>query len=178
MEVRAVEAIAEAWNQAGVRYLMAGGLADAAHGDRRFEARADFILGLEASNTLRGLQVLERLRYCAPSGERENGAPRIFSNGGDSLTDACILAEHPLDFTLAHARALWAPLPSGSRVACVSLEDARLLRAHQSYEQHRQAQLKRHAKLSFARGLQWLEDAQRLVLALDQEARRQVLAGN
>jgi len=44
---RSVEAIVDALNAAGVRYLIAGGLAVVAHGYVRFTADVDLILDLE-----------------------------------------------------------------------------------------------------------------------------------
>lgn len=47
MERRSVEAIVRALNDAGVRYLIAGGVAVVAHGYVRFTADLDVILDLE-----------------------------------------------------------------------------------------------------------------------------------
>ena len=58
-----VQALIRALNQAGVRYLVAGGLAVVAHGHVRFTADVDLILDLEEDNLRSALGVLEGLGY-------------------------------------------------------------------------------------------------------------------
>jgi predicted nucleotidyltransferase len=58
MEVRSVEAIVRALNEAGVQYLIVGGLAVNAHGFVRFTRDVDIVLGLEPANAERGLNTL------------------------------------------------------------------------------------------------------------------------
>lgn len=58
MEVRSIEAIVRALNDAGIRYLMVGGLAVNAHGYARMTRDVDLVIQLEPSNTERGLRAL------------------------------------------------------------------------------------------------------------------------
>lgn len=58
MEVRSVEAIVRALNDAGVKYLVVGGLAVNAHGYMRLTQDVDLVLQLVPENTERGLNAL------------------------------------------------------------------------------------------------------------------------
>jgi hypothetical protein len=59
MEVRSIEAIVKALNEAEVKYLIVGGLAVAAHGYARLTVDVDLVIGLERDNILRGLHALK-----------------------------------------------------------------------------------------------------------------------
>jgi hypothetical protein len=63
MEVRSVEAIVRALNEAQVRYLIVGGLAVNAHGYVRLTVDVDLVIGLERENIIRGLRALEAIDY-------------------------------------------------------------------------------------------------------------------
>lgn len=63
MERRSVQAIIGALNAAGVRYLIAGGLAVVAHGYVRFTADIDLILDLESENVKQAMTALADLGY-------------------------------------------------------------------------------------------------------------------
>lgn len=63
MEVRSVEAIVRALNDAQVRYLIVGGLAVNAHGFVRLTRDVDIVLALEAENAARGLNTLLGIGY-------------------------------------------------------------------------------------------------------------------
>jgi len=63
MEVRSIEAIIRALNDAGVRYIVVGGLAVNAHGYERFTRDVDLVIGLEDENIVRGLQALIGVGY-------------------------------------------------------------------------------------------------------------------
>jgi predicted nucleotidyltransferase len=63
MEVRSVEAIVRALNDASVRYLIVGGLAVNAHGYERFTNDVDLVIGLERQNIIDGLYSLRRIGY-------------------------------------------------------------------------------------------------------------------
>ena len=54
MEVRSVEAVVKALNDAKVQYLIVGGLAVIAHGYERFTNDVDLVIGLEQDNICRG----------------------------------------------------------------------------------------------------------------------------
>jgi len=58
MEVRSIETIIKALNDAKVQYLIVGGLAVNAHGFVRFTRDVDLVLGLEPANAERGLNAL------------------------------------------------------------------------------------------------------------------------
>lgn len=63
MKLSSFEAIARALNDAGVRYLVAGGLAVNAHGYLRFTKDIDFVLQLVPDNIVRAFSALEALGY-------------------------------------------------------------------------------------------------------------------
>lgn len=63
MKLASVEAIFRALNDAGVRYLVAGGLAVNAHGYLRFTKDADFVIQLVPDNIKRAFAALETLGY-------------------------------------------------------------------------------------------------------------------
>jgi predicted nucleotidyltransferase len=63
MEVRSVEAIVKALNDAGVEYLIVGGVAVVAHGYERLTKDLDLVIGLERENIVRGLRVLMAIGY-------------------------------------------------------------------------------------------------------------------
>jgi len=58
MEVRSIETIVKALNDAGVQYLIVGGLAVNAHGFVRSTRDVDIVLQLHASNAGKGLNAL------------------------------------------------------------------------------------------------------------------------
>jgi hypothetical protein len=63
MERRGVEAVVRALNDAGARYLIAGGLAVVAHGVVRFTADVDIVLDLQEENLRRAIPALASLGY-------------------------------------------------------------------------------------------------------------------
>ncbi len=63
MEVRSVEAIVRALNDASVKYLIVGGIAVNAHGYERLTVDVDLVIGLEPDNVVRGLRALEQIGY-------------------------------------------------------------------------------------------------------------------
>jgi hypothetical protein len=63
MEVRSVEAIVRALNEANVQYLIVGGLAVNAHGYQRFTNDVDLVIHLDAENVTRGLHTLLGIGY-------------------------------------------------------------------------------------------------------------------
>lgn len=63
MEVRSVEAIVCALNEAQVRYLIVGGLAVNAHGYARLTFDVDLVIALESNNIVRGLKALQAIGY-------------------------------------------------------------------------------------------------------------------
>lgn len=63
MEVRSVEAIVRALNEAEVQYLIVGGLAVNAHGYERLTVYVDLVIGLSHDNIIRGLSALEAIDF-------------------------------------------------------------------------------------------------------------------
>jgi len=63
VRVASVEAIARAFDKAGVRYLIAGGLAVNAHGYLRLTFDVDLVLRLEPANVKAAFRALGRLGY-------------------------------------------------------------------------------------------------------------------
>lgn len=63
MKLESVKAIVEALNVAGVRYLIAGGLAVIAHGYLRFTKDMDIVVQLIPDNIKRAFDALGRLGY-------------------------------------------------------------------------------------------------------------------
>jgi hypothetical protein len=63
MEVRSIEAIVRALNNAGVKYLIVGGVAVVAHGYERLTKDLDLVIGLERENIVRGLRALMAIGY-------------------------------------------------------------------------------------------------------------------
>ena len=63
MKLASFEAIVRALNEAGVRYLIAGGLAVNAHGFLRFTKDADFVIQLIPDNVRRVFTALGTLGY-------------------------------------------------------------------------------------------------------------------
>jgi hypothetical protein len=63
MEVRSVEAIVKALNEAGVQYLIVGGLAVNAHGFLRHTNDVDLVIALEPANITAGLRALHGAGY-------------------------------------------------------------------------------------------------------------------
>ncbi len=120
MERRSVEAIVQALNDAGVRYLIAGGLAVVAHGFVRFTADLDLVLDLEEGNLRRALSTLAALGYrprapvalddfVDPSNRSRWVAEKgltVFSLSSDRhpATEVDVFVEAPFDFDAVHAR--------------------------------------------------------------------------
>jgi hypothetical protein len=63
MEVRSVEAIVSALNNADVKYLVVGGVAVNAHGYERATRDLDLVIGLAPENIIRGLNALRAIGY-------------------------------------------------------------------------------------------------------------------
>ena len=63
MEVRSIEAVIHALNNAGIRYIIVGGLAVNAHGYERLTRDLDLVIGLQPDNLIRGLRSLLAIGY-------------------------------------------------------------------------------------------------------------------
>ena len=145
MERRSVQAIIGALNAAGVRYLIAGGLAVVAHGYVRFTADIDLILDLESGNVKQAMMALAALGYQprapvrleefadpAKRGEwvREKGLT-VFSlfSAEHPATEVDLFVEVPLDFDAAYRSAARMDVAPEVSATFVSLPD--LLRLKQ-----------------------------------------------
>src|SRR6059036_1924784 len=121
MERRSVEAVISALNGAGVRYLVAGGLAVVAHGFVRFTADVDLVLDPEPRGLGRAIDALSALEYGprAPVEFAEFADPEkrrawarqkglvVFSvfSRAHPATELDLFVETPFDFERAFARA-------------------------------------------------------------------------
>lgn len=111
-----------ALNEAGVRYLVVGGLAVVAHGYLRLTKDIDLVLAFGADNPARALDALDRLGYrpAVPVQLRdfldaakrrewiETKNARVFPLVSDAhrLTPVEMFLEEPFDFDVVYARAL------------------------------------------------------------------------
>jgi hypothetical protein len=122
------ELLAKALQAAGVRYLVAGGLAVNAHGYLRFTRDVDLVIRLEAVNILAAFAALDTLGYrpLVPVSGQQFADPGqrgewIRSKGMTVLnfwsdahreTPIDVFVTEPFDFEEEHARALMKPLGS------------------------------------------------------------------
>lgn len=138
MKLASFEAIVKALNDAGVRYLIAGGLAVNAHGYLRYTKDADLVIELLPDNILAALDALGRLGYrpaipvraedfadrkIRESWVRDKGM-KVFQLFSDihPETPIDIFVEHPFDFEEEYNRALNETLDAEVATRFVSLE--------------------------------------------------------
>jgi hypothetical protein len=121
MEVRSIEAIVRALNDAEVQYLIVGGLAVNAHGYERLTRDIDLVIGLEPDNIIRGLGALKSIGYhmvipvtpeqFADSSTREmwrkekNMIVLQFWSDTHRRTPVDVFVYEPFDFALEYRRA-------------------------------------------------------------------------
>jgi hypothetical protein len=139
MEMRSIEAIVRALNDAGVRYLIAGGLAVIAHGYTRVTQDLDLILDLDEENARRAVSAFAGLGYrpTAPVAlelfadpairaqwVREKGLT-VFSLHSPAHPTVVVdlFVESPLDFASAYPAAPRMELLPNLPAAFVSYED-------------------------------------------------------
>ena len=154
MERRSIEAIISALNEAGVRYLAAGGLAVVAHGYVRFTADLDLILDLEEGNVRRAVAALSGLGYrprapvefvqfadadARARWIREEGLT-VFSlfSPQHATTEVDLFVEPPLDFGEAYASAARMEVAPGLAATFLSVEDLIALKERAGRPQDRQ----------------------------------------
>ncbi len=146
MTRRSVETIIQTLNEAGVRYLIAGGLAVVAHGYVRFTADLDLVLDLAPENVKRTIQALDTLGYTprAPVAFTERSDPEkrrqwgrdkniiVFSLYSTShpATEIDIFVEPPLDFEAAYQAAARMEIAPGVEAVFVGYDDLLRLKAH------------------------------------------------
>ena len=139
MERRSVEAIFEALNGSGARYLVVGGLAVVAHGYVRLTADIDIVLDPDPAALRRAITALEALGYRprapVPFAEFTDPAKRrqwakekgltVFSvfSPGHRATEVDLFLETPFDFDRAYARSARFQLADGVDGTFVGLED-------------------------------------------------------
>ena len=137
MEVRSIEAIVRALNDAGIRYLVVGGLAVNAHGYARMTRDVDLVIQLEPSNTARGLRALldagYRLMIPEPpeafadpakreAWRREKGmiVLKLWSDE-HRRTPVDVFVYEPFPFDREYEVAVWVEVAPGLRASVVSL---------------------------------------------------------
>jgi len=134
-----VEAVVRALNDAGVRYLIAGGLAVVAHGYVRFTADVDLILDFTPENLARAIEALESLRYrprapvalssfldpaARASWARDKGMTVFSLSSPDHpATELDLFVEAPLDFAAAFTRARHAAVAPEVEATFVGYDD-------------------------------------------------------
>jgi hypothetical protein len=139
MERRSVEAIVRALQSAGVRHLIAGGLAVVAHGYVRFTADLDLVLDPDPDRLRAALAALAGLGYRprAPVELEEFADPArrarwarekgltVFSlfSREHPATEIDLFVEPPFDFEPAHLRARRFEIAPGLEDTFVALSD-------------------------------------------------------
>lgn len=141
MTRRSVETIVAALEQAGVRYLIVGGLAVVAHGYVRFTADLDLVLDPEPGNLGLALAVFEAQGYVprAPVPFRAFLDPAqrqrwqsekgmvVFSASSPlhEATELDLFLEPPFDFAVAWERGVRLELEPGVQARFAALRDLR-----------------------------------------------------
>lgn len=137
MKLASFEAIVRTLNQAGVRYLVAGGLAVNAHGYLRFTKDADFVIQLQPDNIQRAFAALAALGYkplvpvtaeqFADQSTRESWirdkGMQVLQLWSDQHRETPIdlFVQEPFPFDQEYARALVKPLYGSIEVRFVSI---------------------------------------------------------
>lgn len=137
MKLVSTEAVFKALNDAGVRYLVAGGLAVNAHGYLRFTKDIDIVIQLFPDNIKRALTAMERLGYRPmvpvkaeqfadqPTREgwiRDKGMQVLQLWSDEHIeTPVDIFVYEPFPFDDEYARALLKPLHGSLEVRFVSI---------------------------------------------------------
>lgn len=137
MRASSFEAIARALHQAGVRYLVAGGLAVNAHGYLRFTKDVDLVIQLLPDNVRRAIEALTALGYrpsipvpvaqFAESEHRERWARekgmQVFQLWSDQHleTPIDIFVTEPFDFDAEYAQAVIKPFGADLPVQFVTI---------------------------------------------------------
>ena len=137
MKLASIEAIVGTLNEAGVRYLVAGGVAVNAHGYLRFTQDIDLVIALDPANIMRAFEALSKLGYkplvpitaeqfanaeLRKSWIREKGMTvlNLFSDQHRETTVDIFVAE-PFDFAAEYRLAYEGELAPGLTVRFVSI---------------------------------------------------------
>src|ERR1035437_3872790 len=140
MEVRSIETIVKALNDAKVQYLIVGGLAVSAHGYERLTVDVDLVIGLQPQNITLGLRTLLaagwRMSIPVTVEEFANAKLRESWRKEKNMivlklwsdvhprTPIDVFVYEPFDFKKEFARAKWEPVAGKIRapiVACKTL---------------------------------------------------------
>ena len=137
MKLAAFEAIAGSLNRAGVRYLVAGGLAVNAHGYLRLTQDVDLVVQLDPGNIHAAFSALAELGYrplvpvtadqFADRAQREQWirekGMQVLNFHSEQLRTATvdIFVSEPFDFDVEYEKALRAELAPGLPVRFVSI---------------------------------------------------------
>ena len=138
MEVRSIETIVKALNDAGVQYLIVGGLAVNAHGYERLTVDVDLVIGLQPENIKHALHALQAAGYqmsipVTPE-DFANPEPRESLRKEKNMlvlrlwsdvhrrTPVGVFVYEPFDFEKEFVRAKWEPVAGGARAPVVSYE--------------------------------------------------------
>ena len=138
MEVRSIETLVKALNDARVQYLIVGGLAVNAHGFARTTRDVDIVLRLEPANARRGLEALlqagwqlaipetpaafaDPLKREAWRSEKNMIVLKLWSDS-HRRTPIDIFIYEPFDFDREFPRALHVEVGHGVTAPVVSLE--------------------------------------------------------
>lgn len=137
MKLSSFEALAASLETAGVRYLVAGGLAVAAHGYLRFTKDVDIVIRLIPDNIERTFAALSSLGYrpsipitkeqfsnsaLRESWVRDKGMQVLqFWSDAHRETSVDVFVTEPFDFDAEYASALFSPLNDRITVRFVSL---------------------------------------------------------
>jgi hypothetical protein len=139
MTKASVAAIIQGLNQAGVKYLVVGGLAVNAHGYVRMTVDVDLILQFDRENLLAGINVLKSLGYLpkipvaiddfADESKRrswhEDKGAEVFALRSDSHpeTDIDLFIMDPLGFDAAYQRSQQMNVAAGLPATVCAYED-------------------------------------------------------
>jgi len=137
MKLSSFKEIVSALNRAEVRYVLAGGLAVAAHGYGRLTHDVDLVISLEPDNVVRAFKTLEGLGYqprIPVTGEQfadaslrrqwiEQKGMMVLNLTSDAHreTPVDVFVYEPFDFDDAHAKALTEDLEDGIPVRFVDI---------------------------------------------------------
>ncbi len=139
MELVMIESIFHGLNEAGVRYLVVGGMAVVAHGYLRLTVDVDLFVDLAEDNLRKCLTVFEKLRYvprppvaltdflCQENRRRWRIERNllVFSlwNPDHPSTEVDLFNEEPFPFTDGLARSVRIDLSQHIRVPVIGLDD-------------------------------------------------------
>lgn len=138
MKLASLEAIVRVLNDAGARFLVAGGLAVVAHGYGRVTFDVDLVVQLQPDNVLRAMKALESLGYrpLVPVSARDFADPEtrqgwirdkrmiVFQLHSDRHPETRIdlFVSEPFDFDAEYEQALTGEILPGLQVRFVRVE--------------------------------------------------------